>query len=47
MIAAAAMLNEVRGVAVNSWNAISESCSLDGDIANALINNLKTITSVK
>ena len=46
-IAAAAMLNEVRGVAVNSWNAISESCSLDGDIANALINNLKTITSVK
>lgn len=47
MIAAAALLNEVRGAAVNSWNAISESCSLDNDIANALINNLKTITSVK
>ena len=46
-IASAALLNEVRGAAVNSWNAISESCSLDGDIANALINNLKTITNVK
>ena len=46
-IASAALLNEVRGAAVNSWNAISESCSLDGDIANALIDNLKTITNVK
>ena len=47
MIASAAMLNEARGVAVNSWDAISESCSLDGDIANALIDNLEAIASAK
>ena len=47
MIAAAAMLNEVRGAAVNSWNAISESCSLDSDVAKALIDNLEAIASAK
>lgn len=47
MIASAALLNEVRGAAVNSWEAISESCSLDSDVAKALIDNLEAIASVK
>lgn len=46
-LASAMLLNEARAIAVNSWDAISESCSLDSDVAKALIDNLEAIASVK
>ena len=46
-LASAMLLNEARAIAVNSWAAISESCSLDSDVANALIDNLEAIASAK
>ena len=46
-LASAMLLNEARAIAVNSWDAISESCSLDSDVAKALIDNLEAIASAK